>query len=479
MHCGDALLLADAETGIVVDVNPRAEQLFGLSRERLCGIHQSQLHPADQLQLVKVHFKTAGGGAAGKFGDVDIIRGDGERVPVGIRTSIFEENGRVLVLGSFRDIKERREAEAALRRSNWALAAILRANMAAIHAGTDSKLMQSVCEAIASGGVFTLAWIGMAEDDADKTVRVVSAAGPAIDYISGLHVSWADNEAGRGPTGESIRAGKAAINNNAAMNPGFQSWSKRAAKFGIASSFSIPLMDDGRAIGALTVYADRVEAFGPDEVDLFEQFAQSLVFAMRARRAQWKYRNAMEQMVGALAATIERRDPYTAGHERRVANLAVRIAREMGIDDEQCRVIQLAGEVHDIGKIQVPAEILNKPGRLSAIEFELVKTHVSASRELLQGIDFPWALADIAGQHHERLDGSGYPDGIKGDAISLEARIIAVADVLEAISSHRPYRPALGTAVGLDEIRKLRGSQLDADAVDAAIRVCSTEGFNF
>ena len=479
LNCGDALLLADAETGKVVDANPRAEQLFGFSRGQLCTMHQSMLHPMDQRELVESHFQTASGGGAGKFGDIDVLCADGSRVPVGIRTSVLELDGRRLVLGSFRDIRERREAETSLRRSNWALSALLRANMAAIQAGTDNGLMQSVCEAIASDGVFTLAWIGTAEENPEKSVKLIGAAGPAIGYISGLRISWGVDEFGRGPTGRCIRENRTIINNDTATNPDFQPWALHAAKFGIVSSLSIPLIDEGRAFGALTVYADRTEVFGADELRLFEQFALSLVFAMKARRAHWKYRSAMEQMVGALAATIERRDPYTAGHERRVAGLAVSIAKEMGFDDEHCRVIRLAGEVHDIGKIQVPAEILNKPGKLSSLEFELVKTHVTASRELLQGIDFPWPLADIAAQHHERLDGTGYPNGLCSDKISIEAKIIAVADVLEAISSHRPYRPALGIEVGLEEIRRQRGIQLDAEAVDAAIRLCAADGFKF
>lgn len=464
---------------MIVDVNPKAEQLFGLSHEQLCSLHQSKLYPPDQIGLAGDHFQAAIRGDAKQFSDIDIQCADGTFVPVEICTSVFTENGRTLVLGSFRDFSHHRQTEAELRRSNWALAAIMRANVAATYADTDVKLLQDVCEAITSRSIFTLAWIGVAEDDADKSVRVAGAAGPAIEYAKDIQVSWADTRLGSGPTGVAIRHCKTVVNNDSARNPLFQPWAARAATYKIRASFATPLIDQGASFGALTVYANRPDVFGPDEITLFEQFALGLSFAIKSRQVQAKYQSAMEQMVEALAATTEKRDPYTAGHQRRVANLAVLIAQEMGLDAERCRVIRLAGLVHDIGKIQIPAEILNKPGKLSPLELELVKSHVVISRELLHGIDFPWPLADIAGQHHERLDGSGYPDKLQGDAIRVEAKILAVADILEAVSSHRPYRPALGLAAGLAEIEKMAGSQLDAQAVAAAVRICSAEGFSF
>ena len=171
--------------------------------------------------------------------------------------------------------------------------------------------------------------------------------------------------------------------------------------------------------------------------------------------------------IRTLAYLAETRDPYTAGHQRRVTELASGIAGALGLNGECRPLIDAAGSLHDLGKTAVPTEILTKPGRLTAVEFELIRAHPRTGYEILSGIEFPWPVAEVVLQHHERLDGSGYPDGIAGDDICLEARILAVADVVEAMSSHRPYRPALGLDVALGEIAEHRGVWYDGDVADA------------
>jgi putative nucleotidyltransferase with HDIG domain len=183
-----------------------------------------------------------------------------------------------------------------------------------------------------------------------------------------------------------------------------------------------------------------------------------------------KMARVVDETVEALASAIETRDLYTAGHQRRVASLACAIAGEMGeIGDDQMKGIRTAAVLHDIGKLHVPFEILNKPGHLEDIEFALIKKHSQAGHDILKGIEFPWPVARIVQQHHEHLDGSGYPAGLKGDAILPEARIIAVADVVESMSSHRPYRPGRGIDAALQEIIKARGNLYDPKAVDACL----------
>ncbi len=177
------------------------------------------------------------------------------------------------------------------------------------------------------------------------------------------------------------------------------------------------------------------------------------------------------QTIRVLAATTEARDPYTAGHQRRVAHLSKAIALEMGVDPEEARHIELAAMVHDLGKIETPSEILGKTKKLSRIEFELVREHAAAGYRLLKGIELPWPLAEIVYEHHERLDGSGYPRGLSGDAILPAARIIGVADVVEAMASHRPYRPALGIDAALDEVESKKGTMYDPAVVDACARL--------
>jgi len=184
-------------------------------------------------------------------------------------------------------------------------------------------------------------------------------------------------------------------------------------------------------------------------------------------------RRSLKGTIHALASAVEMKDPYTAGHQRRVAGLACTIAREMSLSGEKIAGICMAGMVHDVGKINVPAEVLSKPSQLTGTEFDLIKMHPQDGYNVLKEIEFPWPVAQIVLQHHERMDGSGYPQGLKGDDILLEARILAVADVVEAMSSHRPYRPALGIDKAMEEIRKNKGKLYDPDVVASCLRVCS------
>ena len=187
-----------------------------------------------------------------------------------------------------------------------------------------------------------------------------------------------------------------------------------------------------------------------------------------------KMGRVVDETVDALASAVESRDLYTAGHQRRVAFLACAITGEMeGLKDDRIKCIKTAAILHDIGKLHVPFEILNKPGPLENIEFALIKKHPQIAYNILKGIEFPWSVARIVQQHHERVDGSGYPDGLYGDAILKEARIIGIADVVEAMSSHRPYRPGRGIDAALEEIHKGRGILYDHEAVDACLRLFS------
>jgi hemerythrin-like metal-binding protein/putative nucleotidyltransferase with HDIG domain len=185
------------------------------------------------------------------------------------------------------------------------------------------------------------------------------------------------------------------------------------------------------------------------------------------------------KVVGLATTMSEMRDPYTVGHEKRVANLAVAIAQEMGLVKHVIEGIRVGASLHDVGKISIPAEILGKPVKLSAIEYEMIKTHSAAGYDILKDVVFPWPVDKIALQHHERLDGSGYPNGLRGNEILLEARIVAVADVVEAMNSHRPYRPGLGINAALDEIMRGRGTLYDPDVVDVCIKLIKEKGFEF
>jgi HD-GYP domain-containing protein (c-di-GMP phosphodiesterase class II) len=188
-------------------------------------------------------------------------------------------------------------------------------------------------------------------------------------------------------------------------------------------------------------------------------------------------RRAFGTTVRVMVSAIETRDPYTAGHQIRSADLARAIGTEMELPQEKIDAIRIAGSIHDIGKLSIPAEILSKPTKLSEIEFSLIKEHTRKGYEMLKDVESPWPLAEIVRQHHERMDGSGYPGNLKGENICIEARILAVADVVEAMASHRPYRPGLGIDMALAEIEKNRGVFYDDAVADACLRLFREKGF--
>jgi PAS domain S-box-containing protein/putative nucleotidyltransferase with HDIG domain len=190
-----------------------------------------------------------------------------------------------------------------------------------------------------------------------------------------------------------------------------------------------------------------------------------------------KLRNALGGTIQAMALTVETRDPYTAGHQRGVSNLARSIATEMGVPANKIQGIRFAGVIHDIGKICVPGEILSKPGNISNNELGLIKEHSQVGHNILKTVDFPWPIAQIVLQHHEKMNGTGYPDGLSGENILLEARIVAVADVVEAMASHRPYRPSLGIDMALKEIQKNKNEFYDPQVVDACLRLFNEKGY--
>lgn len=187
-----------------------------------------------------------------------------------------------------------------------------------------------------------------------------------------------------------------------------------------------------------------------------------------------KFQAAVEGTVQAMGRIVEKRDQYTAGHQERVAKLACAIAEELGMEQERIEGLRLSAKIHDIGKIAIPAEILTKPGKLEQTEFEIIKDHPQTGFEILKDIEFPWPVADVVAQHHEKVDGSGYNRGLKKEEILPEARILCVADVVEAMTSHRPYRPALGVEKAMEEISDKKGVYYDAEVVDACIKLFVT-----
>lgn len=404
----------------------------------------------------------------------------------------YDDSGKPLrSAGTVQDITERKRAEIALSHANRALATLSAVNRQLVHADEEEVLLQSICQAIVEQRGYRLASVGYALHDADKSIRIMAYAGHNEGYLESIELSWAETDAGMGPSGRAIRSGATQLCQDIANDPRYRLWRDAALQRGFAASIALPLADrNGMVFGILAVYAEEVNAFSAAEVDLLEEMAGDLAFGVLTLRIRHERDLAMEQnhrhlkqlqdsledTVLAIASIVEMRDPYTSGHQARVADLAVAIARKLSLPDATVHAIHLAGVVHDLGKIQIPSEILSKPGKLSDIEYSLIKIHPQAGHEVLKGISFPWPIAQMVLQHHERIDGSGYPHGLKGDDILLEARIIAVADVVEAMTTHRPYRPSVGIAAALAEIERGKGSCYDLAVVEACIEVVKENG---
>jgi PAS domain S-box-containing protein len=473
----------ESGNGTIINVNPAAEAFSGYSRKELLGLNIAMMHPESERDLVLAEFLRAEGQFSSEV-NLHIKHKDGHCVPVVVSTSKSSvADGRDVVVCIYRDISLLQKYEHHLITQRWALAAYAGAALALWQKHKPESLLQAMCEAITRESNYVLAWIGIAEDGPGKPVRVAGVAGSSIGYMDGLQVGWSeDRPDGHGPVGICIRTGKVKIIEDSEASEFFEPWRMRARESGIRSCISIPIFLAGDKRGALIVYAARPEAFEPVAVEVFQHLAeqighgiyaieqQQLLEAERVRAAKMEAQltEALSAMVAPIVLAMEMRDPYTAGHENRVAEIAVAIGREMGWPEQQLQGMRIAALVHDIGKITIPAEILNRPGKLSPAEWAVIIGHPETAHAILRDIPFVWPVAEIVRQHHEKLDGSGYPFGLKESAILPEAKVLAVADIMEAMASNRPYRPAIDLAHVLEMLESQAGTLLDAEAV----RIC-------
>jgi putative nucleotidyltransferase with HDIG domain len=217
----------------------------------------------------------------------------------------------------------------------------------------------------------------------------------------------------------------------------------------------------------------------PATLDYYDDITERKSSEENLLKSYESLKKTLDDALVTMVKIVELRDPYTAGHQQKVAALAIAIAREMKLEDTRIDQLRMAAVIHDIGKMYVPSDILSKPGKLLDIEFDLVKTHSQSGYDIVKSMDFPCSVAKAVLQHHERLDGSGYPNQLKGEDTILEAKILAVADVIEAMAAHRPYRPALGIDKALEEISKNRGELYDPDVVDTCLELFKSSRFDF
>ena len=388
---------------------------------------------------------------------------------------------------SFVDVTAHRQRQRALARTDRALRTLSRVNNALVRAASKAELFERVCLAIVEAGEYRMAWVGEVDDCNAKAVRFIAYAGECTEAVATkFDVSAEDIPAGRGVSGRAIRSGEPQVSQDLLNDPTMAPWAGLARETGISSALSLPLKNRRGVFGVLLIHAGEPDAFDADELRLLIELADDLSFGVmalenRAELTQFSKRlhSSFVTMIAAIAKTIEARDSYTAGHQQRVAQLAVAIAKKLGLSDHEIEGIYLASVIHDIGKIRVPAEILSKPSKLSQSELALIREHAETGYVILNDIDFPWPIAQIVRQHHERLDGSGYPWKLKGDEILIQARILGVADTVDAMISHRPYRAGLGVELALDEIIRNKKVLYDHAVVDACVTLFREEGFDF
>jgi len=481
----DAILGTTLE-GIITDWNRAAEQLYGYSRDEAIGRSVTVLVAPEQQSDVERQIARLAAGEPIPNDEGVGVRKDGARFDYHFSLSYLRDpHGTPIgITAIVRDISSRKAQEHALQRVNRALRTLSASNSVLVHATSERQIVQDICNVVVNQGGYKAAWVCFAEHDDARTLRPVAWAGVDADYIRRLDVTWADTERGRGISGSCIRSGTWQVARDIESDPLMAPWRDEAIKRGHMSSAAFPLMGTGGAFGVAVIVAGERDAFDADELALLSEMSSDLAYGLGALRTAEKHvqglfrlERSMEGTVRALAGTVEARDPYTAGHQRRVAAIATAIAGELGMTDYAVHGLSLAAAIHDIGKINIPAEILSKPGKLTALEFELVKTHAESGYQILKDVEFPWPVAEIVRQHHERPDGKGYPRGLVARQILPEAKILAVADVVEAMSSHRPYRPGLGVDATLAEVAKMRGVAFDADAVDACLRLFREKGF--
>jgi PAS domain S-box-containing protein/putative nucleotidyltransferase with HDIG domain len=487
-QAGDSVVITDP-AGAIAYVNPVFERTSGYSAAEALGHnprviksgHQDELFYRELWQTISAG-KTWNGHFVNKRKDGSLYHEDATVFP------IHDRAGHIINYAAVKkDVTQRMQAEQHIRKLTLLYATLCYTNEAIVRSTNRTELFENICRSSVEHGKFIMAWIGLVRE---PTARIdpVCIQGRDDGYLSKL-----DDATGfPDPTATAIRENRVAwVNDYAAV--GESTRCEEELRRGFLGAAALPLRLRSQVIGAVTLYCGETDFFDEDQIHLLEEMTCDIAFALEGfereksrMRADEGRKAALKMLQGTLEATIrmaaaaiEKRDPYTAGHQVRVSRLAEAIARELQLSAIQVEGIRFGGLIHDIGKISIPAEILSKPTRLSSLEFSLVRAHAETGFEIVKDIAFPWPIALMILQHHERMDGSGYPMGLRGADIISEARILAVADVVEAMSSHRPYRPSLGIDAALKEIGDFRGTRYDPQAVDACLRLIREQGLEF
>jgi PAS domain S-box-containing protein len=416
--------------------NRKCEEIIGYRKEELINknflelniLPENSLNKATQLLQANMEGKSTGPD------EIELISNEGRLVPVEINTSVVQRMGQRIVLAFVRDITERKRVEAALRESE----------------SLSKSLIDYMHDAM-----IIMDWDGFILFANRAAAQIIDFERPeeltGHNMVEYLHPDSLQKAA------EDLEAVK-------------------ADKMGFLSEYQLSSVT-GKHIWVESIGGKIIFRNASANLVCIRDITERKQAEEELQRTLESLRKAFGATIKAMSSAVEVRDPYTAGHQIRSADLARTIATEMGLPHEKIEGIRVAGSIHDIGKLSIPAEILSKPTKLTNLEFSLIKEHAQKGYEMLKDVESPWPLAEIVYQHHERMDGSGYPRNLKGDDILMEARILAVADVVESMASHRPYRPTLGIDAALEEIEKNRGIFYDNAVADTCLRLFREKRF--
>jgi PAS domain S-box-containing protein/putative nucleotidyltransferase with HDIG domain len=499
----DLIWLKDRD-GIYLSCNTMFERFFGVREANMVGKTDYDFVDRELADSFREHDRAAM--AAGKptsKEDWITFADDGHRCLMdAIKAPVYDAQGALIgVLGIGRDITERKQAEEVRDKIILWQQGVNLLQRSLLEPGTLEEKLRTVTDSIVSifDADFSRIWLiqpgdrceeGCIHADVDEGLHIcryrnqclclLASSGRYTHTDGTIHrrVPFGCYKIGRIASGDDHKF----ISNNVQNDPGIHNheW---ARELGLVSFAGYQLRaPGGKALGVLALFAKH--PISSREDSMLDGLSSTVALVIQRGVAEKSLcqtveslRKAIHTTIQVMVSAVEARDAYTSGHQARVANLARAIATEMGLPQDRIEGLRMAGSIHDIGKLSIPAEILSKPTKLTDIEFSLIKEHVKRGYEMLKDVESPWPLAEIIYQHHEKVNGSGYPNGLTGDNILMESRILSVADVVEAMASHRPYRPALGIDAALGEIGKNRGTFYDEAVVDACLRLFREKGF--
>jgi PAS domain S-box-containing protein/putative nucleotidyltransferase with HDIG domain len=425
------------QDGIIRFANPRVTNMLGYETGEIEGMEYVSFIPPENLgPTLERYQKRMAGEKLPEIYATELLHKSGRKISVETSGNVIEYAGKPADLVTIRDITERKQAEEAIKESE--------------------ERYRTLFESSAEGILF-----------ADLETQQFQYANPAICRMLGY-------------TEEELRTMDVTAIHPKENLPSVLAEFEAQARGDKILAPELPcLRKDGTIL-----YAD-VNAFSITiggrrfNAGFFRDVTERRLSQEKLEKSYESVKKTLNDAINTMVKIVEMRDPYTSGHQQKVADLATAIAREMKLEDTQIDQLRTAAIIHDIGKMYVPSDLLNKPGKLADMELGLIKTHAQSGYDVVKGMDFPGNIAKAVLQHHERLDGSGYPNNLKGEDTLLEAKILAVADVVEAMASHRPYRPALGIDKALEEISKNRGRLYDPDVADACLKLFNSGKFKF